>query len=78
MVEENPGHRAASALQAMSIAIRHGFTTIRDLGTEAPAISMSAHAMRHGRERCPARGCWSRGPPSGRLAAIRLLDCNTA
>jgi imidazolonepropionase-like amidohydrolase len=34
MVEENPGHRAASALQAMSIAIRHGFTTIRDLGTE--------------------------------------------
>ncbi len=34
MVEENPGHRAASAVQAMSIAIRHGFTTIRDLGTE--------------------------------------------
>ena len=34
MVEENPGHRAASALQAMSIAVRHGFTTIRDLGTE--------------------------------------------
>ena len=34
MVEENPGHRAASALQAMSIAIGHGFTTIRDLGTE--------------------------------------------
>lgn len=34
MVEENPGHRAASAIQAMSIAIRHGFTTIRDLGTE--------------------------------------------
>ncbi|HUC21345.1 MAG TPA: amidohydrolase family protein [Streptosporangiaceae bacterium] len=34
MVEENLGHRAASALQAMSIALRHGFTTIRDLGTE--------------------------------------------
>jgi imidazolonepropionase-like amidohydrolase len=34
MVEENPGHKAASALQAMSIALRHGFTTIRDLGTE--------------------------------------------
>ena len=34
MVEENPGHRAASAVQAMSISIRHGFTTIRDLGTE--------------------------------------------
>jgi imidazolonepropionase-like amidohydrolase len=34
MVEENPGHRAASAVQAMSIAVRHGFTTIRDLGTE--------------------------------------------
>ena len=34
MVEENPGHRAASAVQAMSIALRHGFTTIRDLGTE--------------------------------------------
>src|SRR6476660_9805026 len=34
MIEENSGHRAASALQAMSIAIRHGFTTIRDLGTE--------------------------------------------
>jgi imidazolonepropionase-like amidohydrolase len=34
MVEENPGHRAASAIQAMAIAIRHGFTTIRDLGTE--------------------------------------------
>jgi imidazolonepropionase-like amidohydrolase len=34
MVEENPGHRAASAVQAMAIAIRHGFTTIRDLGTE--------------------------------------------
>lgn len=34
MVEENPGHRAASALQAMSIAVSHGFTTIRDLGTE--------------------------------------------
>ena len=34
MVEENPGHRAASALQAMSIAVSHGFTTIRDLGSE--------------------------------------------
>jgi imidazolonepropionase-like amidohydrolase len=34
MIEENPGHRAASAIQAMAIAIKHGFTTIRDLGTE--------------------------------------------
>jgi imidazolonepropionase-like amidohydrolase len=34
MIEENPGHRAASAVQAMSIALAHGFTTIRDLGTE--------------------------------------------
>jgi imidazolonepropionase-like amidohydrolase len=34
MVEENPGHKAASALQAMAISLRHGFTTIRDLGTE--------------------------------------------
>ena len=34
MIEENPGHRAASAVQAMSIALEHGFTTIRDLGTE--------------------------------------------
>ncbi|HEX5294387.1 MAG TPA: amidohydrolase family protein [Streptosporangiaceae bacterium] len=34
MVEENPGHRIASAVQAMSISLRHGFTTIRDLGTE--------------------------------------------
>ncbi|HTZ91685.1 MAG TPA: amidohydrolase family protein [Streptosporangiaceae bacterium] len=34
MVEENPGHKAASAFQAMSIALRNGFTTIRDLGTE--------------------------------------------
>jgi imidazolonepropionase-like amidohydrolase len=34
MVEENPGHRAASAMQAMAISLRHGFTTIRDLGSE--------------------------------------------
>jgi imidazolonepropionase-like amidohydrolase len=34
MVEENLGHRAASAVQAMSISVRHGFTTIRDLGSE--------------------------------------------
>jgi imidazolonepropionase-like amidohydrolase len=34
MAEENLGHRAASAVQAMSISVRHGFTTIRDLGTE--------------------------------------------
>jgi imidazolonepropionase-like amidohydrolase len=34
MVEENPGHRAASAVQAMAISLRNGFTTIRDLGTE--------------------------------------------
>lgn len=34
MVEENPGHRAASAIQAMTIALRNGFTTIRDLGSE--------------------------------------------
>src|SRR5580692_4821181 len=34
MVEENLGHRAASAVQAMAIALRHGFTTIRDLGSE--------------------------------------------
>jgi imidazolonepropionase-like amidohydrolase len=34
MVEENPGHKAASAVQAMTISLRHGFTTIRDLGTE--------------------------------------------
>ncbi len=34
MVEENHGHRIASAVQAMAISVRHGFTTIRDLGTE--------------------------------------------
>jgi imidazolonepropionase-like amidohydrolase len=34
MVEENLGHRAASAIQAMSISLRNGFTTIRDLGSE--------------------------------------------
>jgi imidazolonepropionase-like amidohydrolase len=34
MIERNPGHRAASAVQAMAIALSHGFTTIRDLGTE--------------------------------------------
>jgi imidazolonepropionase-like amidohydrolase len=34
LIEQNPGHRAACAVQAMSIALRHGFTTIRDLGTE--------------------------------------------
>jgi imidazolonepropionase-like amidohydrolase len=34
MVEENPGHRAASAIQAMAISLRNGFTTIRDLGSE--------------------------------------------
>jgi imidazolonepropionase-like amidohydrolase len=34
MVEENAGHRIASAVRAMSIALQHGFTTIRDLGTE--------------------------------------------
>src|SRR5580765_6609713 len=34
MVEENPGHKAASAVQAMAVSLRHGFTTIRDLGTE--------------------------------------------
>jgi imidazolonepropionase-like amidohydrolase len=34
MVEENLGHRAASAVQAMAISVRNGFTTIRDLGTE--------------------------------------------
>jgi imidazolonepropionase-like amidohydrolase len=37
MVEENPGQRVASAVQAMSIAVRNGFTTIRDLGTEGAA-----------------------------------------
>ncbi len=34
MIEENHGHRAAGAVRAMSIALSHGFTTIRDLGTE--------------------------------------------
>lgn len=34
MIEENLGHRAATAVQAMGISVRHGFTTIRDLGTE--------------------------------------------
>ncbi|MCL1898606.1 MAG: amidohydrolase family protein [Micrococcales bacterium] len=34
MVEENLGHRVACAIQAMSLALRHGFTTMRDLGTE--------------------------------------------
>ncbi len=34
MVEHNHGYRAASGVQAMAIALQHGFTTIRDLGTE--------------------------------------------
>jgi imidazolonepropionase-like amidohydrolase len=34
MVEHNHGYRAASGVQAMAIALKHGFTTIRDLGTE--------------------------------------------
>jgi len=34
MVEQNLGHRIATAVRAMHIALEHGFTTIRDLGTE--------------------------------------------
>jgi imidazolonepropionase-like amidohydrolase len=34
MVEENYGHKAASAVQAMAVSVKNGFTTIRDLGTE--------------------------------------------
>ena len=34
MVEVNPAHRVAGGVQAMKIALQHGFTTIRDLGTE--------------------------------------------
>jgi imidazolonepropionase-like amidohydrolase len=34
LIEQEHGYRAACAVQAMSIALRHGFTTIRDLGTE--------------------------------------------
>ena len=34
MIEENLGHRIASGVRAMHICLDHGFTTIRDLGTE--------------------------------------------
>lgn len=78
MAEENLGHRAASAVQAMSISIRHGFTTIRDLGTEGPATSMSACGMPPARAWSLGRGCWSQGPPSGRPAAIRYPASATA
>lgn len=39
MVERNHGYRAASGVQAMAIALQHGFTTIRDLGTEGAGYS---------------------------------------
>jgi imidazolonepropionase-like amidohydrolase len=39
MVEENLGHRIASAVRALRIALEHGFTTIRDLGTEGAGYS---------------------------------------
>jgi imidazolonepropionase-like amidohydrolase len=34
MLEENRAHRIAAGVRAMSIALLHGFTTLRDLGTE--------------------------------------------
>jgi imidazolonepropionase-like amidohydrolase len=34
VLEEYPGHRVARAVRALSIALDHGFTTIRDLETE--------------------------------------------
>ena len=76
MIEENLGHRAAGAVEAMSISLGRGFTTIRDLGTEA--ASTSACGMPPARASSPGRGCWSQGPPSGRLAAIRYLASATA
>ena len=78
MTEENLGHRAASAVQAMSISVRHGFTTIRDLGTEGPATWMSACGMPLARAWSPGRGCGSQGPPFGRPAAIHYPASGTA
>lgn len=34
LMQENPAHRIARAVQALRIALDNGFTTIRDLGTE--------------------------------------------
>lgn len=34
LMEEHPAHRIAHAVQALRIALDHGFTTIRDLGSE--------------------------------------------
>jgi imidazolonepropionase-like amidohydrolase len=78
MVEENPGHKAASALQAMSISLRHGFTTIRDLGTEGAGYFDVGlrDAAREGM--VPGPRMLVAGPPSGRSAAIRWLACLTA
>ena len=62
MVEENPGHRIASAVQAMSISLQHGFTTIRISARRAPATPTSACVTPRGRASCPARG--SRAGPA--------------
>lgn len=34
ILAEDPAHRVARAVRALGIALRHGFTTLRDLGTE--------------------------------------------
>ena len=39
ILQEDPAHRVVRAVRSMRIAIQHGFTTIRDLGTEGAGFA---------------------------------------
>jgi len=39
ILQEEPAHRVARAVRSMEIALSHGFTTVRDLGTEGTGFA---------------------------------------
>lgn len=39
ILEEDPAHRVASAVRSLAIALGHGFTALRDLGTEGAGFA---------------------------------------
>ncbi|HVA20679.1 MAG TPA: amidohydrolase family protein [Candidatus Micrarchaeia archaeon] len=73
VLEEEPAHRVVRAVRSMRVALEHGFTTLRDLGTEGAGFADVALRDAVAERVVPGPRLFAAGPAIGATGTYPIL-----